>query len=212
MSRGPYLSPSRLSPNCSPRTKAVSEETSPPPPHPRTRWSAFRAPPDPSGPWPIWQGLRVLRARQATQHNNNLRSSCGARNHAKPDYLWESGLLFSEFLLRTANATQGHALRQQICRLSLAFNEECNLWGTKQEEWKRLDVVRPDWFDCNYDKPPNTSSALAYLIWPYLNCWSLFQHRAPGNCNSQTCKWGACVAPTYSILDLLLRISSVNTA
>lgn len=106
----------------------------------------------------------------------------------------------------------GHTLKQHstvIYRSSLAFNEECNLWGTKQEEWKRLDVVRPDWFDCNYDKQPNTSSALSYLIWLI---WSLFQHRAPGNCNSQTCKWGACVAPTYSILDLLLRISSVNSA
>lgn len=99
-----------------------------------------------------------------------------------------------------------------IYRLPLAFNEECNLWGMKQERWKRLDVVRPDWFDCNYDKPPNTSSATSYLIWPYLNCWSLFQHQAPGNCNSQTCKWRACVAPTYSILDLLLWISSVNNA
>lgn len=82
----------------------------------------------------------------------------------------------------------------------------------KQEEWKRLDAVRPDWFDCNYDKPPNTSSAPSYLIWPYLNCWSLFQHRAPGNCNSQTCKWGAYTTPTYSILDLLMWISSVNNA
>lgn len=66
-------------------------------PPPRARWSAFRAPPDPSGPCPIWQGLRVLRARQATQHNHKLWSSCKACNHVKPDYLWDSGFHFQTF-------------------------------------------------------------------------------------------------------------------
>lgn len=71
----------------------------------------------------------------------------------------------------------GHALKQHstvIYRSSLVFNEECNLWGMKQEEWKRLDVVRPDWFDCNYDKQPNTSSAPSYLIWLILTAEACF--------------------------------------
>lgn len=55
VSQGPYLSPPRLSPNCSQGTKAASEETSPP----RARWSAFRAP-WPLQPLPSLTGLRVL--------------------------------------------------------------------------------------------------------------------------------------------------------
>lgn len=44
VSRGPYLSPPRLTPNCSTGTKAAREETPPRPPSPKARWSAFRAP------------------------------------------------------------------------------------------------------------------------------------------------------------------------
>lgn len=75
-SRGPYLSPPRLSPNCLLGTKAASEETSPP----RARWSAFRTP-WPLQPLPSLTGLRVLQAGQATQLIHDPRCSHRACTH-----------------------------------------------------------------------------------------------------------------------------------
>lgn len=94
----------------------------PPPTPPRARWSAFRAPPDPSGPCPIWQGLHVLRARQATQHNPDLRSSCGACNHVTPDYLWDSGFHFQMFYSGLQTPHRAGTSTTQHCNLSLVIS------------------------------------------------------------------------------------------
>lgn len=48
VSQGPYLSPPRLSPNCSQGTKAASEETSPQGPD-----GQRSEPPDPPSPCPL---------------------------------------------------------------------------------------------------------------------------------------------------------------
>lgn len=50
---------------------------------------------------------------------------------------------------------------------------------------------------------------LLCLIWVYLNYWSLFQHRAPGNCKTVK-RVNDCAAPTHSIHDLLFFLSSLN--